>query len=361
MRAYRRVRHPRSLFSKHSGYSLLMLGILLGLATAGCDVVGLVPEPVTPAILPAEVNLTPTLQNSTPSPEFEASDRGAQQTNTPPVSGIEQQASSTPAGTVTSTPWPTPTTPCYRADYLRDVLVVDGTRFDPGEILLKVWRIKNSGTCSWHGELTLQFLSGDTLAGPDGLPPLFYQPGSQLEPRLDETNWSDLRLFDVRPGQDVDLVAFFRAPDEEGEYRSLWQLTGPAGQPLGQVYLFIRVRSTSEISLRSWTGLWRQQSPEGAAQAGELALQQTGQSLRGYYYDPAGVPQWIDATVSVDGTQAEGAVGELWSDGSVFYLEKLAGGYQFQGRLEGGPFAVSPWCGARGSAQIPLSRCLLQE
>jgi len=239
--------------------------------------------------------------------------------------------------------------------------VIDGSRFDPGEIIFKTWRIKNSGTCAWHGDISMHFLSGDPLAGPEDLPLLLYQPGAQLELRLDETNWSDLRLFEVEPGQEVDLVGFFRAPDEEGEFRSLWQLTGPDGQALGQVYLYLRVRTTAELSLRSWSGLWRQSSPEGSPQDTGLVLMQDGQSLAGYYYDETGVPQWIEATVSTDGERVEGAVGELWTDGSVFYLQKLAGGYQFQGRLEGGPFAVSPWCGARGAARIPLDRCLLPE
>ncbi|MFN2149753.1 MAG: NBR1-Ig-like domain-containing protein [Anaerolineales bacterium] len=338
--------------------SLCLAGALL---LASCDVLGTLPQ-ATMTMLPSAA---PTAGAVIAEPTGTSRPLPAATLDVPPSATTPVEAtpttSGTPSTTATRTPWPTPTTPCFRADYLRDIRIIDGTRFDPGAIMLKIWRIENSGTCSWRGGVTLQFLSGDPLAGPAGLPAMLYQPGAQLEIQLDEINWSDLRLYDVEPGQAADLVAFFRAPDEEGEYRSLWQLTGPGGEPMGQVYLFIRVRSTAERSLRSWSGLWRQVSPEDPTRESTLALEQTDQSLHGYYYDESGVPQWIEATVSLDGERVDGAAGELWTDGSIFSFQKLAGGYQFQGRLEEGPFAMSAWCGARGAARIPLDRCFLSR
>ena len=341
-------------------YLRIIIQLVGGLILAGCDVLGTLPK----ATVTAAVTRTPTVTaamaavDTTPPPTAEAHEATPSATVS---GGLRPTLDETPSITATKTPWPTPTTPCYQADYLLDVRILDGTRFDPGEIMLKTWRIKNSGTCSWQGDITLHFLAGDSLGGPIDLPAMLYKPGAQLEVQLDEPNWSDLRMFEVASGQEADLLAFFRAPDQEGEYRSLWQLTGPHGEAMGQVYLFIWVRATADFSLRSWSGLWRQLTPEDPFRESPLALEQIGQSLRGYYYDETGVPQWIEATVSLDGEQVEGAAGELWTDGSVFYLRKLAGGYQFQGRLEQGPFAVSAWCGARGAARIPRDRCELSE
>jgi hypothetical protein len=337
---------------------LIGLAVVLGSALAGCDVAGMLPEP-TPTPRPQPALQTIPTQTVSPSPDSRHAAAPATRANTDQA--VDVKSHETPAGTPTKTPWPTPTTPCYRADYLRDVRIIDGTRFDPGDILFKTWRIKNSGTCDWQGDITMRFLGGDRLSGPAGLQAMFYRAGAQLDPRLDEANWADLRLVRVSSGQEVDLVAFFRAPDQEGEYRSLWQLTGPKGQALGQVYLFIRVRSSAEFSPQSWSGLWRQLPPEQGAIESELALQQQDHALRGYFYRQDGVPQLIEGAVSLDGKRVEGFVGEPWSDGAVFYLQRLTAGYRFHGRLESGPFASVPWCGARGALEIQVDGCLLEE
>jgi hypothetical protein len=261
--------------------------------------------------------------------------------------------------TAQPTAWPSPTTPCYRADFVKDILITDGTRFDPGQILLKEWRVRNSGGCTWTSGVHLDFIAGDPLSGPDNLALMLFQPGVDLGSRLDEPLWEQARLYALAPGEEADLAAFFRAPDEEGEYRSLWQITSPEGQPMGQVYLFIRVRTSKEFSVLDWSGVWRHAQP--AAWSGEqvLALSQSGVVLKGYYYAPDGVPHLIEAVVSLDGKRVEGAVGEPWTDGATFYLERLASGYQFHGRILESPFAQSAWCAARGGAAVPLERCLL--
>ncbi len=262
-------------------------------------------------------------------------------------------------GTLSPTPWPTPTVPCYRAEYIKDIRIIDGTRFDPGSILLKEWRIKNTGSCTWRTEIHFKFLSGDSLSGPVDLPVMLFQPGAVLEPRLDEPLWQKTRLFELAPGEEADLAAFFRAPDEEGEYRSLWQITGPDGSAMGQVYLFIRVPENREFSILDWSGAWRHVQPATWTTEQVLVIAQSGIALRGYFYAADGVPHLIEAVVSLDGERVEGAVGEPWTDGAIFYLEKLTSGYQFHGRIVENPFAQSGWCAARGSARIPLDRCLL--
>ncbi|MEJ2013054.1 MAG: NBR1-Ig-like domain-containing protein [Anaerolineales bacterium] len=343
-----------------TGWKGIRIGLIMlfGIVLAGCDVVGALPVSTPTLRLPPATQSTP-IEPVEPASESRHDERVPSPTQT--MASLTRTPEETPAGTPTKTPWPTPTTPCYRADFLQDVRIIDGTRFDPGDILFKTWRIQNSGTCDWHGDITLHFLAGDRLARPTDLPAMFYQVGAQLEPRLDELNWADLRLIRVGAGQQVDLVAFFRAPDLEGEYRSLWQLTGPEGQPLGQVYLYIRVRSSYEFTPESWSGLWRHLPPEQGAVESELALQQQDRLLRGYFYRQDGVPQLIEGAVSLDGKRVEGAVGEPWSDGAVFFLEQMTAGYRFKGRLESGPFAEVAWCGARGTLEIPVSSCLLEK
>ena len=36
-----------------------------------------------------------------------------------------------------------------RAQFVADVTVPDGTRYDPGATFTKTWRLRNIGTCTW--------------------------------------------------------------------------------------------------------------------------------------------------------------------------------------------------------------------
>ncbi len=317
------------------------------------------PAPAAPGPNPS---LTPVHQALQPTAPVPATD--PVNPETPPVlqATIETPApEATPTIRTTSQPttWVSPTPPCYRADFVKDILILDGTRFEPGEILLKEWRVRNSGSCSWARDVQLDFLAGDPLSGPASLPLQLFQPGAGLVSRLDEILWQQARLYALAPGEEADLAAFFRAPDEEGEYRSLWQITGPEGQAMGQVYLFIRVRTSKAFSVLDWSGVWRHAQPAAWSGEQELVISQSGVNLEGYYYAPDGVPHLIEAVVSLDGDRVEGAVGEPWTDGATFYLERLASGYQFHGRILESPFAQSAWCAARGAAALPMERCLL--
>lgn len=38
---------------------------------------------------------------------------------------------------------------CDWAQFITDVTVPDGTKYEPGETFEKTWRLKNIGTCTW--------------------------------------------------------------------------------------------------------------------------------------------------------------------------------------------------------------------
>src|SRR5512145_1793119 len=50
-----------------------------------------------------------------------------------------------------------------RAQFIADVTVPDGTRFDPGATFKKTWRLKNIGTCTWTTSYSLVFDSGEKM------------------------------------------------------------------------------------------------------------------------------------------------------------------------------------------------------
>ncbi|HUS17102.1 MAG TPA: NBR1-Ig-like domain-containing protein [Chloroflexia bacterium] len=109
--------------------------------------------------------------------------------------------SSTPGG-------PTGT---FRADFVADVTVPDGTVFEAGEQFIKTWKLKNAGTAPWGTDFCRVQVRGDTLGAPVVVP-------------LSGT---------VRPGETVELSLPFTAPDKLGTYTSCWMLRTPSGAPFG--------------------------------------------------------------------------------------------------------------------------------
>ncbi|HEX2995543.1 MAG TPA: NBR1-Ig-like domain-containing protein, partial [Anaerolineales bacterium] len=99
-----------------------------------------------------------------------------------------------------------------RAQFLADVTVPDGTRFDPGAAFKKTWRLKNVGTCIWlASSYKLTFVSGEKL-------------GANTEVGLSS---------DVMSGQTVDLSVDMTAPNTAGHYIGYWKIKGASGVPFG--------------------------------------------------------------------------------------------------------------------------------
>ena len=153
---------------------LLLTGVFLLLAALACNLPGqaLPAEPTAPQVREA----SPT---SPPSP-------AAPETPVPDVSG--------PGGCT------------LNARYVADVTVPHNTEFAPGESFTKMWRVRNSGTCTWDAGTQLVFVSGESMAGPAAVDVPAVAPGSNTD-------------------VSVDLVA----PTAPGTYRSNWQLQGPDG------------------------------------------------------------------------------------------------------------------------------------
>ncbi|MBN2116372.1 MAG: hypothetical protein JW730_07370 [Anaerolineales bacterium] len=98
-----------------------------------------------------------------------------------------------------------------RAQFIADVTVPDGTRFDPGAAFKKTWRLKNIGTCTWTTSYTMVFDSGERM----GAPASVAFPAS------------------VGPGQTVDLTLDMTAPNTAGHYIGYWKFKNAAGVLFG--------------------------------------------------------------------------------------------------------------------------------
>jgi hypothetical protein len=109
------------------------------------------------------------------------------------------------------TPAPTETACTNRAAFIRHLTVNDHTAFMPGISFGKMWRIQNTGTCTWTTEYTLVFSGGESMGAPDSVP-------------LPQ---------EVKPGETVDLRVSMIAPEKPQEYNGQWMLRAPWGETFG--------------------------------------------------------------------------------------------------------------------------------
>lgn len=98
-----------------------------------------------------------------------------------------------------------------------DVTIPDGTEMNRGEVFLKTWKMRNSGTCSWGEGYKMVYSYGEKMSGqPQAL------SGS------------------VAPGQEVEISVNFKAPTAIGEYTSAWQMANANGISFGKVF-FVKI------------------------------------------------------------------------------------------------------------------------
>ena len=102
-------------------------------------------------------------------------------------------------------------TACDWAQFISDVTVPDGANFAPGTAIVKTWRLKNIGTCTWNTSYSLVYVSGDKMGAPSAV----NLPAN------------------VAPGATVDVTVNMTAPSKAGHYRGYWMLRNAAGVLFG--------------------------------------------------------------------------------------------------------------------------------
>jgi hypothetical protein len=104
--------------------------------------------------------------------------------------------------------------------FIEDVTIPDDTVMKPGELFTKTWRMQNTGTCDWAGDVVLVFLQGTQMAASAEIP-----------------------VLPTKAGVTVDISVKMTAPTEVGMHFGIWQLQDADGTPFGmQPYLRILVQ-----------------------------------------------------------------------------------------------------------------------
>jgi len=104
-----------------------------------------------------------------------------------------------------------PQPPRYFARFVSDVTVEDGTNVNPGQSLVKIWKMRNESTVAWPENTRLAFVGGDKLA-----------------------NVEAVAVPAVEPGTEADIAVDLIAPVKPGRYVGYWRLVAPDGSRFGQ-------------------------------------------------------------------------------------------------------------------------------
>ena len=111
---------------------------------------------------------------------------------------------------------------CYNSKFVADVTIPDGTVMKPYEKFTKIWRIQNTGTCTWDQGFGLTIWSGPSM----GSNPIYFSNNDQK----------------IGPGGVVDLSVEMHAPSQTGEYVAHWTMIDDKGTTFGgDLTVFIKV------------------------------------------------------------------------------------------------------------------------
>ena len=100
---------------------------------------------------------------------------------------------------------------CDAAAFVNDVTYPDGSIVGRGGTFTKIWRIQNTGTCTWNTSYALVFVSGENFNAPSTVA----LPGN------------------VAPGQTVDIPINLTAPNRTGNFTGYWRLRNASGVLFG--------------------------------------------------------------------------------------------------------------------------------
>jgi hypothetical protein len=111
----------------------------------------------------------------------------------------------TPTPEPTSVAAPTSSACIDTAAFVADVTIPDNKVIEPNIPFTKIWRLENTGSCTWDSSYLVSYISGMSMT---------QAPGYLLVPQGQT----------VSPGQTVDISVGMTSPVENGFYRSNWGL-----------------------------------------------------------------------------------------------------------------------------------------
>jgi hypothetical protein len=96
------------------------------------------------------------------------------------------------------------------AEFVEDVSIPDYTIIERGDQFVKIWRIRNAGSCTWSPTYQVAFSQGNPV------------------------EWQEMALAEiVSPGEETEVSITVQSPEVPGIYQAWWQLSDEQGQIFG--------------------------------------------------------------------------------------------------------------------------------
>jgi hypothetical protein len=140
--------------------------------------------------------------------------------NTTPLAGFTPLATTGAAGAPTASLGDA----CNNSAFEGDVTIPDGTVLEPGTNFQKIWKIRNSGSCTWDDGYALVYIAGS----PNNLDPYNFE----------FENSDDF----VSSGEAINIALNLTTPCRPGEYEGHWRMRSDTGYYFGTVLsVYIKV------------------------------------------------------------------------------------------------------------------------
>ena len=164
-------------------------------------------------VAPGTVQATVTL-GTPPTLSFNANP------NTTPLAGFTPLASPAAPGATASLG-----DECSNSAFEGDVTIPDGSVIPPGENFEKVWKLRNTGSCTWDEGYSLVYIGGS-------------------EPNLDPYTFKFENSKDfVSSGEAIDIRITLTSPCTPGKYEGHWRMRNDRGYYFGTILsVYIEVK-----------------------------------------------------------------------------------------------------------------------
>lgn len=188
---------------------LAIPGLLCASLISGCSLVGI---PLTGDIGPATTSEVGSIEITPDTSKDQSESPAAVSTLTDPFMTLAVNSPFPVSQTQTSSRVDQQK-PCNlaTAGIPLDVTIPDDSRLEPDQPFSKIWRLVNSGSCTWSTQYAAVYFSGDDLGA------------NRVQPIISA----------VGPGESVDFTIDMVAPSEPGLYSGFWMLRSDTGELFG--------------------------------------------------------------------------------------------------------------------------------
>ena len=98
-----------------------------------------------------------------------------------------------------------------KAEFVEDVSIPDHTVIERGDLFVKIWRVRNSGSCTWTPAYQIDQAQGNPI------------------------EWQEMAITEiVPPGEDTEVSVTIQSPAIPGTYQAWWQLSDEQGRTFGE-------------------------------------------------------------------------------------------------------------------------------